>query len=52
VLEGVVCNRKIRAKVLDRSISGPVLAAVPIVKRTKRFPNILFTLLAYRIKIV
>jgi hypothetical protein len=51
VLEGVVCNRKIRAKVLDRSISGPVLAAVPIVKKTKRFPNILFTLLAYRIEI-
>jgi hypothetical protein len=52
VLEGVVCNKKIRAKVLDRSISGPVLAAVPIVKKTKRLPNVLFTLLAYRIEIV
>jgi len=51
VLEGVVCNRKIRAKVLDRSISGPVLAAVPIINKTRRFPNILFSLLAYRIEI-
>jgi hypothetical protein len=51
VLEGVVCNKRIRAKVLNRTISGPVFAAVPIVKKTKKLPSLLFTLIAYRIEI-
>ena len=51
VLEGVVCNKRIRAKVLNRTISGPVFAAVPIAKKTKKLPSLLFTLLAYRIEI-
>jgi hypothetical protein len=51
VLEGVVCNKRIRAKVLNKSISGPVFATVPIVKKTKKLPSLLFTLIAYRIEI-
>ncbi|AAL63564.1 hypothetical protein PAE1560 [Pyrobaculum aerophilum str. IM2] len=50
VLRGVVCNKEITAKVLDKSITGPVLAAVPVTKGRK-IPHIIPTLLAYKLQI-
>jgi hypothetical protein len=51
VLEGVVCNKKVRMRVLDGSVTGPVLAAVPVVRRTKKHPPVVFRLIAYKIQL-
>ncbi|MGC9131156.1 MAG: hypothetical protein ACP5H5_06180 [Pyrobaculum sp.] len=52
VLEGVACNKKITIRVLDRSLSGPVLAVVPVYYRRRKIPQAVFTLLAYRLQLV
>ena len=52
VLEGVACNKKITIRVLDRSLTGPVLAVVPVYYRRRKIPQAVFTLLAYRLQLV
>ncbi|MCU7788365.1 hypothetical protein ODS41_10635 [Pyrobaculum sp. 3827-6] len=52
VLEGVACNKKITIRVLDRSLSGPVIAVVPVYYRRRKIPQAVFTLLAYRLQLV
>ncbi len=52
VLEGVACNKKITTRVLDRSLSGPVIAVVPVYYRRRKIPQAVFTLLAYRLQLV
>ncbi|AET34233.1 hypothetical protein [Pyrobaculum ferrireducens] len=52
VLEGVACNKKITIRVLDRSLSGPVIAVVPVYYRRRKIPQAVFTLLAYKLQLV
>jgi hypothetical protein len=52
VLEGVACNKKITTRVLDRSLSGPVIAVVPVYYRRRKIPQAVVTLLAYRLQLV
>ena len=52
MLEGVVCNKKVKIKVLDRSLSGPVLAVVPVARNRKTIPKTALLLLAYKIQLV
>jgi hypothetical protein len=52
VLEGVACDKKITIRVLDRSLSGPVIAVVPVYYRRRKIPQAVFTLLAYRLQLV
>ncbi|AFA39729.1 MULTISPECIES: hypothetical protein [Pyrobaculum] len=52
VLEGVVCNKKVKIRILDRSFNGPVLAVVPVVGTRKKVPKTAILLLAYKIQLV
>ncbi|ABL88777.1 conserved hypothetical protein [Pyrobaculum islandicum DSM 4184] len=52
VLEGVVCNKRVRIKILDPTVSGPVLAVIPTIGRRKTLPNVAVTLFAYRLQLV
>ncbi|MGB9704757.1 MAG: hypothetical protein ACPL3C_04865 [Pyrobaculum sp.] len=52
VLEGVACDKKITIRVLDRSLTGPVIAVVPVYYRRRKIPQAVFTLLAYRLQLV
>jgi hypothetical protein len=52
LLSGVVCNRRVRIRVLDRSVSGPVLALVPVASRVNKLPPLALTLYAYRLQLV
>jgi len=51
VLEGVVCNKKVKLRVTDRTLSGPVLAVVPVAKRRRVLPRVAVAVYAYEVKI-
>jgi len=51
VLEGVVCNKKVKLRVEDRTLSGPVLAVVPVTKRRRVLPRVAVVVYAYEVKI-
>ncbi|MFN3803939.1 MAG: hypothetical protein ACK4SY_02680 [Pyrobaculum sp.] len=48
VLEGVVCNKKVKIRVGD-GVRGAVLAVVPVVKTMKKLPPTAFNLYLYNI---
>ncbi|ACB39589.1 hypothetical protein [Pyrobaculum neutrophilum] len=52
VLDGVVCNRRVAIRVLDPTISGPVLAAIPVTRIGRFPPKAALTLLAYKLQLV
>lgn len=52
IFEGVACNKKITVKTLDKSITGPILAVVPIYDGHRKIPQAVPTLLAYRLQLV
>lgn len=51
MLEGVVCNKKVKLRVTDRTLSGPVLAVVPVAKRRRVLPRVAVVVYAYEVKI-
>ncbi|MEZ0318702.1 MAG: hypothetical protein ABWK05_01735 [Pyrobaculum sp.] len=52
ILEGVVCNKKVRIKVASPSIEGPILGVVPVRKIRKAPPPVVYALYVYRLEIV
>ena len=51
LLEGVVCDRKVRAKVAS-PVEGPILGVVLVQKIRKTIPPVVYTLYAYRLQLV
>ncbi|MFN7106535.1 MAG: hypothetical protein ACK4M3_08165, partial [Pyrobaculum sp.] len=48
VLEGVVCNKKVRIRV-GEEVRGAVLAVVPVVRNLKKLPPTAFVIYLYKV---